>query len=177
MPEDAEIAPEDVRESRQGSASTAQSPSVRSGSNTRLKKLRSRPHLRKRQSLQSSKKLVFSVDDAINDAVEDDTDTLTKADREYLEGYSDALRSFYIKKRGGQPPHSSYFPPVSESRGDDEAGNASLPEFAAQARGRQVRSPDAAQAEILNKLKSAEQELAAIDSVGRDNDEINDETG
>ncbi|XYA02897.1 hypothetical protein QA089_005484 [Meyerozyma guilliermondii] len=170
MPDDTEPAPEDVRESRQGSS--VQSPSVRSGSNTRLKKLRSRPHLRKRQSLQSSKKLVFSVDDAINDAVEEDTDTLTKADREYLEGYSDALRSFYIKKRGGQQQHSGYFPPVSESHGDDEATNMSSPEA-----GRQERSPEAAQTEILNKLRSAEQELAMIDSVGRDNDEINDDTG
>lgn len=169
-------AAEDGRELRQGSSSAVQSPSVRSASHTRLNKYRSRPHLRKRQSLQSNKKLVYSVDDAINDSEEEESEALAKADREYLEGYSDALRSFYLKKRGYQPLHSGYFPPVNEGTSEELAAEGPI-RSVSETRGRLVRSPEEVQSDVPNKLRSAEQDLAILDSVARDNDAINDDTG
>lgn len=169
-------APEEGPSHRQGSTGSA-SPAVRAGSTSRLKKLRSRPHLRKRQSLQSSKKLVFSVDDAINDAMDEDSDAFTEADREYLEGYSDALKAFLIKKRGGST-HAGYFPPVSEPRSNTEHEVVALPDVQPDIllRERPLKSPEMAPSELLSKLKAVEQDIANIATAGREN-EAADETG
>lgn len=66
------------------SSSVYLSPRLRNTSTSKLKKLKLRPHL-KRSTSQQGSKLVYSVDDDINDDESDGKDT-------YLEGYKDALR-------------------------------------------------------------------------------------
>ncbi|EAZ62963.2 Ca2+/H+ antiporter [Scheffersomyces stipitis CBS 6054] len=83
---------------------SSQPTSVRNRSTTKLKR-KSRPHLRRAESLSGHQKLVFSVDDDINDAIDEDTNEEDivrdpiKKERDYLVGYNDALKSLYQRKK------------------------------------------------------------------------------
>ncbi|KAK6453659.1 Ca2+/H+ antiporter [Scheffersomyces xylosifermentans] len=96
-------ATQDSEFSRNSSVTNMSAPaSVRKGSTTKLRK-KSRPYLR-RQDSTTGHKLVFSVDDDINDAINEDESeekspqTAVKSDRDYLEGYNDALKALYQRK-------------------------------------------------------------------------------
>lgn len=103
------------------------SPSINPKSSVRSRK-KSKPHLKRLISTNSGyPKLVYSVDDDIDDAVvelainKDDTGANSKIDREYLEGYSDALKALYLKKsrnivNQGGASNTSYFPEYDKSK-------------------------------------------------------------
>lgn len=69
----------------------------------KLKKLKSRPHIKR--LLSSHQKLIYSVDDDVHDDIDEDFQeaqkdlTLSNPEKKYLEGYHDALRRFYQQKR------------------------------------------------------------------------------
>lgn len=87
----------------QSSASVIASPSLRPRGG-KLKRLKSRPHI-KRMLSGLHLKLIFSVDDDINDEMVDDFEdakqdlSLSNPEKKYLEGYHDALRQLYQQKR------------------------------------------------------------------------------
>ncbi|KAI5961831.1 uncharacterized protein KGF55_003802 [Candida pseudojiufengensis] len=100
--------PTRLEESRQSSVTSISTPRNRSTSVSRRK---SRPTLRKRQSVtQSHPKLIYSVDDDINEQEGDDNTenepteaNSKKTDREYLEGYNDALKALYQRRSSKSP--------------------------------------------------------------------------
>lgn len=109
-----------------------QPTSVRNRLTTKLKR-KSRPHLRRAESLSGHQKLVFSVDDDINDAIDEDTNEEDivrdpiKKERDYLVGYNDALKSLYQRKK-----HASVAPAAGPGLGTVPVihGPGLLPEVA-----------------------------------------------
>lgn len=72
------------------------SPSLRARG-LRLKKLRSRPPLKRLTS--ATNKLVFSVDDDINDKMDEDEPDEESREKKYFEGYKDALRDLITQRK------------------------------------------------------------------------------
>lgn len=68
----------------------------------KLKKLKSRPQIKRSLSV-NGLKLIFSVDDDVADEIVDElveaSDDISKPEKRYLEGYHDALRHLYQQKR------------------------------------------------------------------------------
>lgn len=83
------------------SSSNVQSPLLRP-KGVKLRRNKSRPQI-KRLLSGVQHKLIFSVDDDINeeleDAYEEQADDLSKTERKYLEGYHDALRHLHQQRR------------------------------------------------------------------------------
>ncbi|KAI5957356.1 hypothetical protein KGF54_000284 [Candida jiufengensis] len=101
--------PSRVDESRQSSVTSISTPRNRSTSVSRRK---SRPALRKHHSIsQSHAKLIYSVDDDINEQEGDENEgskpieanNVKKTDRDYLEGYNDALKALYQRRTSKSP--------------------------------------------------------------------------
>ncbi|CAK7895707.1 low affinity vacuolar monovalent cation/H(+) antiporter [[Candida] anglica] len=96
------------RETSLGPApSNTLSPSLKPKAGAKLKRFKSKPHLKRSSSAGANYKLVFSVDDDVDDdIIEEDAANvgggsgahLSKTDKEYLEGYNDALRSLYQRR-------------------------------------------------------------------------------
>ena len=82
--------------------------SVRNRSATRMKK-NSRPNLKRLGSVSHPQGLVYSVDDDINENDKDDStkESQPKSDRDYLEGYNDALRALSNRKGRTSSGHLS----------------------------------------------------------------------
>lgn len=82
--------------------------SVRNRSATRMKK-NSRPNLKRLGSVSHPQGLVYSVDDDINENDKDDStkESEPKSDRDYLEGYNDALRALSNRKGRTSSGHLS----------------------------------------------------------------------
>ncbi|KAK8440402.1 calcium/proton exchanger [Candidozyma auris] len=79
------------------STSTLSLPSPQLKPRGKLRKHKSRPHIRRGQSGPS--KLVFSVDDDIYDEIDDEDDSISPQDKRYLEGYHDAIKKLYSRKK------------------------------------------------------------------------------
>lgn len=111
----------------QATGSNVSSPIMRAKSSSKLRKGKPKPHLKRSMSKSGGDmgrdgdpnaaanhyKLVYSVDDDLNDDIEEEVDDepvnftagnaragLPKADRDYIEGYQDALRS--LQQRRGR---------------------------------------------------------------------------
>lgn len=65
----------------------------------KLKKTKLRPQFRRGQLISSNQKLVFSVDDDIHDEIGDDAEDILPQDKKYLEGYHDAIKKLYSRKK------------------------------------------------------------------------------
>ncbi|SGZ56959.1 CIC11C00000005571 [Sungouiella intermedia] len=80
------------------STSVTASPSLKP-KGVKLRKNKSRPQMKRLLSAQY--KLIYSVDDDINEELEDDEELedLTKTEKKYLEGYHDALRLLHHHKK------------------------------------------------------------------------------
>lgn len=81
-------------------SSAVQSPSLRP-KGAKIRRNKSRPQIKRLLSAQH--KLIFSVDDDINedldDAFEQQKDDLSATDKKYLEGYHDALKLVHLQRR------------------------------------------------------------------------------
>lgn len=99
-------------------SSITQSPSLKPRG-IKLKRNKSRPQIKRLSSGQN--KLIFSVDDDINEDLEDPFDKqpedLTKTEKTYLEGYHDALRHLTQKRKNSEAPRK-----IAEA--DEESENA-----------------------------------------------------
>lgn len=106
----------------QSTSSVLLSPTLRATSKSKLKKFKLKPHL-KRSSLgqHPQHKLIFSVDDDIGDALNDESLSATvqelageaNVNKKYIEGYADAIRD--LQKHAAvqlqqQQPLGGYFP-------------------------------------------------------------------
>lgn len=151
----------------------APSPLMKPKSSTKLKKYRSKPHLKRSSSGHS--KFLFSVDDDVYDDFDNDPHSGTnenftkpKFDREYFEGYNDALKALYNKKskkdlkkdsHGG-----SYFPEVSRIEETDHSNAQEETE---------AKSPSSNQEPIESAIKkhlvSAEESLRLLENLDREN--------
>lgn len=65
----------------------------------KLKKTKLRPQVRRGKENPSHQKLVFSVDDAIHDEIVDDEEAFLPQDKKYIEGFNDAIKKLYSKRR------------------------------------------------------------------------------
>ncbi|KAF3992200.1 hypothetical protein FT663_02390 [Candidozyma haemuli var. vulneris] len=81
------------------STSTLSLPSPSLKARGKFKKTKSRPHIRRGQSNPNHQKLVFSVDDDIHDEIDDDDEEISPQDKKYLEGYHDAIKKLYSRKK------------------------------------------------------------------------------
>ncbi|KAG7663873.1 uncharacterized protein J8A68_002622 [[Candida] subhashii] len=85
---------------------TSSTTNLSSTTSLRKSRLRKRSKSTLKRSTTPSQKLIFSVDDDINDRIDedlsdaeaDDTLSVVRSDRVYLEGYSDALKALYHRK-------------------------------------------------------------------------------
>lgn len=100
-----------------------------SGIKNKLKKLKSRPHLKRLNSATpGATKLIFSVDDDIDDEIDEGTREETKkSDRDYIEGYQEALRVILELNKAQSP---GYFPEFEEGK-DKEVKDVKAPRFEA----------------------------------------------
>lgn len=115
------------------------SPSV-SAKSAKMKKHKSRPHIKRlASSTASHPKLIYSVDDDVSDAMNDEE--ILKRDREYLEWYTDTLRDIYTKK------------PKVVNKNDGEGDQGSKGE-------REV-----IEEEITNNIASAEENLKLLNDI------------
>lgn len=92
------------------------SPLLKARSSSKLRRLKS-PQLKRLPS--GHAKLLFSVDDDIDDEIEEDDDkkdVLAKVDWGYLEGYKDALKSVVLKQ--SQDTQEGYFD-IQKDRGEE----------------------------------------------------------
>lgn len=80
-------------EPSRSSSQVLHSPVLRARSSSKLRRHKSKPHLKRLASASGPSKFVFSVDDDIDDDFKDVNE------RDYLEGYSDALKLFLQLKR------------------------------------------------------------------------------
>ncbi|KAK6461329.1 Ca2+/H+ antiporter [Scheffersomyces coipomensis] len=94
--------PENSNEfSRNSSVTNIHTPNVRNKSVSKQRK-KSKPHLKRLGSITGSHQtLVYSVDDDVNENVDEENvedNTEIVSDRDYLEGYSDALRALHQRR-------------------------------------------------------------------------------
>lgn len=122
-----------------------ESPSLKPKNSKRKK---SKPHLKRTPS--GPNKLVFSVDDDINDDLDEaeNTGRIDRKEREYLEGYNAALKALYKKPKKEE---GSYFPEYNEMSKIDEIDD---------------NNPDAS---IRQHVLAAQDNIAALESLDGEN--------
>lgn len=117
-----------VTSSRSNShANILNSPSLRARSSSKMRKYKSKPHLKRISSgTGSHHKLIFSVDDDIGDDLSeedfnfnnDDYNAKSKVDREYIEGYNDAIKALKkLKDKEGDAASTTVSTPVVTATG------------------------------------------------------------
>lgn len=165
---------EELEASRSNSTQTinqALSPTLKPRASLKLRK-KSKPHLKRLSS--GHNKLLFSVDDDIRDIGDEDlpdgqhpdeygakTAKNSKLDREYLEGYNDALKALYLKKLKRElPQDGSYFPDISKI--DEALKNSAGPNLDPQI-----------ETNIKKHLLSAEENLKALENLDGENTPAN----
>ncbi|EGV62472.1 hypothetical protein CANTEDRAFT_131813 [Yamadazyma tenuis ATCC 10573] len=159
--------PGDVSNSRivSGPTSGNASPTLKPKASSKLRK-KSRPHIKRLPS--GHNKLVFSVDDDIDDDIDDDNDSAprrqAKLDKEYLEGYNDALKALYLKKSKKELPQqegsSSYFPETPEMSKINEIDSSKYPP---------------AEGTIRDHLLAAQENMKALEDLDEDTPLIEDD--
>ncbi|CCG22881.1 Ca2+/H+ antiporter [Candida orthopsilosis Co 90-125] len=96
-----------------GSSAVSLAGSTSRNRSTSVQRRKSKPTLKKQGSV-SHPKLIFSVDDDINEQADEngdrphgeEQDNKIKNDKDYLEGYNDALRAFHQRKSSKSPMRS-----------------------------------------------------------------------